>query len=91
VTRITVATFCPFRDGREVVGLRFTYDGELVYDLKLALQDAKDHTRQKTPGGWLPKYRRWFVEPDVWPFVRRRLILAGHRLEEEESAPLRWH
>ena len=48
MTRVAVATFRPFRDGREVVGLSFTYDGELIYDLKLALQDARDHTAQKT-------------------------------------------
>jgi hypothetical protein len=88
MTRVTVATFRPFRDGREVVGLSFTYDGELIYDLKLALQDARDPTTQKTAGGWLRKYRRWFVEPDAWPFVRHRLIQAGYWLDEQDPQVL---
>jgi hypothetical protein len=82
MTRVTVATFRPFRDGREVVGLSFTYDGDLVYDLKEALQDARECTAQKIAGGWLYKHRRWFVEPDAWPFIRRRLMQAGYRLDE---------
>jgi hypothetical protein len=69
----------------EFISLSFTYDGELIADLKEWLLDARDLTVRKTAGGWNYEYRRWFVERGCWHYIRRQLMLCGYVLDEEDA------
>src|SRR6266852_3767820 len=66
-----------------VVGLRCSYDGQLVTDLKAFLAQQKaacvDPRRHiRAAGGWLGECKVWFVEPPAWPAVERGLHSVGH-------------
>src|SRR5262245_4855453 len=84
---IHVGSFQPFksRQGRDtVIRLEFQYDPELVALLKQALRTRR--SVNGPAGGWLPEYRCWFVERDVWPMVRQRLGAEGHTFTGEAPA-----
>jgi hypothetical protein len=65
--------------------LRFPFDRELIDYLKKTLQEIRDETGERNPGGWLPTEKAWFVESLAWPLVRRRLIEAGHAIDESAA------
>jgi hypothetical protein len=84
--RITVKPFQPFesRVGTDtVLGLRFPYDPALADLLKFAYREAGARAGVRSPGGWLPEHKCWFVERAVWPAVRDCLERAGHTIIEE--------
>lgn len=89
-TRIRVTTFQPFesRIGIDhVLRLDFNYDPELIAHLKRLLAGYKiaavdpAHNRN-APGGFLPKYRCWFLEPCIWEAVRLELEFSGYHIRE---------
>lgn len=94
-TTIRAFLFQPFESRKNadvVVGLRFEYDPALIAHLKHALdlykeQAIKTAQRRLTPGGWLPHYRCWFVEPDIWELVSLELALQGYRIVPEVRQP----
>jgi hypothetical protein len=84
---IHVDTFQPFlsRVGcDEVIRVRFPYDPALVSRLKAILEVYRVGSSHKVVGGWLPKFKAWFIEPDVWPIVRMELVYLGHRVLERK-------
>ena len=92
-TLIRVTTFQPFesRIGIDhVLRLDFNYDPELIAYLKRLLAGYKTaavdpaHNRH-APGGFLPKYRCWFLEPCIWESVRLELEFSGYRIQEVPS------
>jgi hypothetical protein len=85
---IHVFAFQPFssRTGFDtVLGLRFSFDRDLVELLKEALRNLKPGF-PGSPGGWLPEHRAWFVERAVWPAVSTRLRAAGCDVVAEAGA-----
>ena len=92
-TLIHVTTFQPFesRIGIDhVMRLDFAYDPELIAHLKRLLAGYKTaavdpaHNRH-APGGFLPKYRCWFLEPCIWDAVKLELSFLGYRIHEVPS------
>jgi len=93
--RIRVSKFMPFesRQGSYVYKLQTSiYDAEYVRRLKHLLRELKweacDPDRNiYQAGGWLAEHRAWFVEPVIWPQVRKQLEYFGYSLHETgESA-----
>ena len=68
-----------------VVRLRFDYDAVLVSRLKALLTVYTVGTQHKIVGGWLPKLKCWFIEPDIWAIVKMELLFLGHRVLERKS------
>jgi hypothetical protein len=84
---IHVDRFQPFKSRLgldEVVRLRFSYDAALVARLKALLACYVVGSTHKTIGGWLPKFKCWFVEVDAWEMVRMELLWLGHRVMERK-------
>jgi hypothetical protein len=82
---IHVDRFQPFQSRLgidDVIRLHFDYDPALVSRLKAILAVYQVGTAHKTVGGWLPKHRCWFIEPDAWEMVRMELLFLGHRVRE---------
>ena len=67
-----------------VVRLRFEFDAALVSRLKAILAVYAVCSPHKVVGGFLPKFRCWFVEPDVWEVVWMELLYLGHRVRERK-------
>jgi hypothetical protein len=67
-----------------VVALRFEYDPGLVELVKQALREARRWDKEMREwlrgGAWSPHRRFWWVDPDAWPAVRRKLLEMGVRL-----------
>jgi hypothetical protein len=85
--QIIVRPFQPFesRVGIDtVLGLRFPYDPALPGLLKSAYREAGARAGVRSPGGWLPEHKCWFVERAVWPAVRDCLVRAGHKVVEHD-------
>lgn len=87
---IHVSRFQPFesRAGRDhVLRLDFNYDPQLIAHLKRLLAGYKTaaidpaHNRN-APGGFLPKYRCWFLEPCIWESVKLELEFSGYCIRE---------
>ena len=87
---ITVTRFQLFssRRGRDtVVRLSFNYDAGLVTDLKTLIRryEARAFNASKNilaGGGWLPKFKCWFVEESIWPDIKNDLIELGYSVNE---------
>jgi hypothetical protein len=80
-------TFQPFasRVGIDtVVRLQFDYNPALVSRLKALLSVYRVGAEHKTIGGWLPKFKCWFVEAEAWEIVRMELLYLGHRVMERK-------
>jgi hypothetical protein len=82
--RIKIATVRPFKDRSEKIALRFDFDSTLIDDLKRILRDVR-RAPGEPAGGWIKPLRAWFVEPSVWPEVRRRLEGLGCTFLGSES------
>jgi len=66
--------FKPFEENKQVVGLTFDYDAEIVRDIKDALAAVKSEQDLKTqPGSFLGWCKAWWVEKDHWEDVKDRL------------------
>jgi hypothetical protein len=67
-----------------VLVLRFEYDPDLVELVKHALRKARRWEKVMCEwlraGGWSPRRRYWWVDPEAWPAVRRQLLEKGVRL-----------
>ena len=84
---IHVSRFQPFASRLgidEVMQLQFDYDTALVSKLKAILAVYAVGSPHKVVGGWLPKYRCWFIEPDAWEMVKMELLFLGHRVRERK-------
>jgi hypothetical protein len=87
---IYVSRFQPFesRRGRDyVLRLDFDYDPALIAQIKRLLAGYKADAvnpalRRLAPGGWLPEYRCWFLEPCIWEAVRLELEFSGYHIRE---------
>jgi hypothetical protein len=85
---IHVDRFQPFKSRLgidDVIRLQFDYDAALVARLKALLACYVVGSDHKTIGGWLPKFKCWFVEPSAWEMVRLELLFLGHRVRERKS------
>lgn len=67
-----------------VIQLHFEYDPSLVARLKAILSVYAVGATSKVVGGWLPKLRCWFVEPEVWDVVKMELRYLGHQILERK-------
>ena len=84
---IHVDRFQPFKSRvgfDEVVRLQFIYDPALIAKIKALLCVYQVGTEHKVVGGWLPKYKCWFIEPDVWAVIKIELLYLGHRIMERK-------
>lgn len=85
---ITITHFQPFvsRRGRDtVVRLSFSYDASLVADLRTLIRKYETHALSpdaRCGGGWLPKFKCWFVEEPIWPDIKNDLIELGYSVHE---------
>lgn len=68
----------------EVMRLQFDFDAALVARLKALLAVYAVGSQHRVIGGWLPKHRCWFVEPDAWAVVKLELLYLGHRIMERK-------
>lgn len=85
VITMQVSRFQPFSSRQgidEVVRLSFDYDAPLIARLKALLAIYGAGHRYKTVGGWLAKHKCWFVEADVWEFVKLELLYGGYQIVE---------
>jgi hypothetical protein len=87
---IDVSRFQPFssRIGRDVVvRLAFIYNKDLVSDLKTLIHKyepraLRPDTNVLAAGGWLPKFKCWFVEESIWSAVKEGLLSLGYSVNE---------
>jgi hypothetical protein len=74
--------FCSRQDVDEVVGLTFHYDASLLAKLKSSLAVYCVDHKYETVGGWLAKYRCWFVDAEAWETIKLELLFLGDRIVE---------
>jgi hypothetical protein len=85
---IHVDQFQPFtsRAGIDaVIRVQFNYDPALISKLKAILAVYATGHLYRHVGGWLPEYKCWFVEGDVWDVVRDELQFLGYQIAEKQS------
>lgn len=91
---VHIYEFQPFRKRAQifpkssVIALDFVYDRKIVSLIRSAISLYHPIAKNKAKmimnaGGWLPEKKLWFVEPSIWPRVKKILIAANIEIQGE--------